>query len=427
MTLQQTWNPDLKSFVDSAQDSFFPIQNLPLGVFKPTMDGNYRIGTAIGNYVLDLALLDDYGLFDEFSWGRKKLFNRSSLNRFMELGRKVSAELRCRLVELLTDSNAELRDNIEVTKRAFYHINDVMLTLPVQIGDYTDFYSSKEHATNVGIMFRGVDNALQPNWLHMPIGYHGRASSIVPSGTPIKRPIGQTKADSAEMPSVNPARLLDFELEMGFFVCKENKLGTPISIDDAEDHIWGMVLLNDWSARDIQKWEYVPLGPFLAKNFATSIAPWVVTMEALEPFRVSGPVQNPKPLPYLAQKNPANFDIKLSVELKTDSMSNFEQISASNFKYLYWSQAQQLAHHTLTGCNMKTGDLLASGTISGPSKDSYGSLLELTWGGKNPLTLKNGENRTFLKDGDTLKMTGYCENSSYKVGFGEVKGEILPS
>lgn len=427
MTLEQTWNPDLKSFVDSAKGSFFPIQNLPLGVFKPTMDGNYRIGTAIGDYVLDLALLDDYGFFDSFSWGRKTLFNRLTLNRFMELGRSVSAELRCRLVELLMDSNPELRDNAEVTKRAFYHKKDVTLTLPVQIGDYTDFYSSKEHATNVGIMFRGVDNALQPNWLHMPIGYHGRASTIVNSGTPIRRPIGQTKSDSAELPSVNPCKRLDFELEMGFFVCKENKLGTSIPVDKAEEHIWGMVLVNDWSARDIQKWEYVPLGPFLAKNFATSISPWVVTMEALEPFRVSGPDQNPKPLPYLAQSNPATFEIKLGVELKTASMSEFEQISSTKFNYLYWSQAQQLAHHTLTGCSMKTGDLLASGTISGPTKDSYGSLLEISWGGKNPLTLKNGETRTFLNDGDTLKMTGFCENSAYKIGFGEVEGEILPS
>jgi fumarylacetoacetase len=425
--LEDTWNPNLVSFIESAQGSYFPIQHLPLGIFKPQMDGNYRVGVAIGNFVLDLAMLDDFGLFDDYSWARKKLFNRLTLNRIMALGRKASQEIRCRLVELLSVDHSELRDNEELRLHAFHRMEDVTMNLPVEIGDYTDFYSSKEHATNVGIMFRGKDNALQPNWLHLPVGYHGRASTVVKSGTPIVRPSGQTKADSADAPSFGPSRLLDFELEMGFFVGTPNKLGEPISIDEAENHIWGMVIVNDWSARDIQKWEYVPLGPFLAKNFATSISPWVVTMEALEPFRVKGPEQNPQPLSYLQTKKPQAFDIQLDVQLKTASATEFESISKSNFKYLYWNMVQQLVHHAVTGCTMRTGDLLASGTISGPTPDSYGSLLELTWRGEKPLKLATGEERTFLRDGDQLKMTAFCKNEHYSIGFGEVTGEILPA
>ncbi|TNE72312.1 fumarylacetoacetase [bacterium] len=427
MNLQETWNPKLVSFIESAQGSDFPIQHLPLGIFKPQMDGNYRVGVAIGHFVLDLAMLDDFGLFDEYNWARKKLFNRLKLNRFMALGRKASQELRCRLVELLSADNPDLRDHQELRTHAFHRMEDITMSLPVEIGDYTDFYSSKEHATNVGIMFRGKDNALQPNWLHLPVGYHGRASTIVKSGTPIVRPSGQTKSDTEENPSFGACRLLDFELEMGFFIGSGNKMGEPISINDAEDHIWGMVVVNDWSARDIQKWEYVPLGPFLAKNFATSISPWVVTMEALEPFRTPGPVQNPKPLAYLDQQGAHAFDIKLDVSIKTSQSETFESISSSNFKYLYWSMAQQLAHHTSSGCEMRTGDLLASGTISGPTPDSYGSLLELTWRGASPITLKTGEQRTFLKDGDSLRMSAFCQNENYRIGFGEVVGEIVPA
>ncbi|MEP7145647.1 MAG: fumarylacetoacetase, partial [bacterium] len=297
----------------------------------------------------------------------------------------------------------------------------------VAIGDYTDFYSSREHATNVGIMFRGKENALMPNWVHMPVAYHGRASSVVLSGTNIIRPKGQTKADDAEMPSFGATKLLDFELEMGFFIGTGNNLGDPIPVAKAAEHIFGMVLVNDWSARDIQKWEYVPLGPFLGKNFATSISPWVVTLEALEPFKTKRSLQEPEPLPYLQSKGDWLFDINLEVKLKSEKMNEPYVISRSNFKYLYWDICQQLAHHSVTGCNMKTGDLLASGTISGQVKESFGSMLELTWRGTEPLKMTGGEERKFLSDGDIVTMTGWCNGDGYKVGFGEVTGKIVPS
>jgi fumarylacetoacetase len=306
-------------------------------------------------------------------------------------------------------------------------MDQVEMLLPVEIGDYTDFYSSKEHATNVGIMFRGKDNALMPNWVHLPVAYHGRSSSIVISGTSIHRPKGQTKADSEANASLGPSRQLDFELEMGFFIGGGNNLSEPIPIDKAYDHIFGMVLVNDWSARDIQKWEYVPLGPFLGKNFSTSISPWVVTMEALEPFRIAGPEQNPEPLPYLKFQGSHAYDINLDVYLETGNMTEPYKISQSNFKYLYWNILQQLAHHTVNGCNLRTGDLLASGTISGPAPDSYGSMLELAWKGEKPIKLSAGEERKFLEDGDTVIMTGYSQGDGYRVGFGEVTGKILPA
>jgi len=301
------------------------------------------------------------------------------------------------------------------------------MCMPVEIGDYTDFYSSKEHATNVGIMFRGKDNALMPNWLHIPIAYHGRASSIVVSGTDVIRPKGQTKPAGSEEPVFGLTKLLDFELEMGFFIGQGNPLGEPIPIDKTYDHIFGMVLVNDWSARDIQTWEYQPLGPFLAKNFATSISPWVVTMEALEPFKVSGPNQEPAPMEYLQSKCNWAYNIALDVAIETPGLQEPFIISQTNFKYMYWNICQQLAHHTVNGCNTKTGDMMASGTISGPAKDSYGSMLELTWRGENPIKLPNGEERKFLHDGDTLTISGYCQGDGYRVGFGKVTGKILPS
>ncbi len=303
----------------------------------------------------------------------------------------------------------------------------VEMVLPVDIGDYSDFYSSREHSTNVGTMLRGAQNALQPNWLHLPVAYHGRASSIVLSGTDLRRPRGQTKADDAAAPTFGPSRNLDFELEMGFFVGPGNELGYPIPIAEASDHIFGLVLVNDWSARDIQKWEYVPLGPFLSKNFGTSISPWVVTLDALQPFRIAGPVQDPAPLAYLQTNGLQAFDIQLEVHLQTTKMAQPQRISASNAKHLYWNIAQQLAHHTINGCNLRPGDLLASGTISGPTPDSYGSMLELAWKGTKPLSLPGGETRTFLQDGDRVTMTGWCQGNGYRVGFGEVTGSILPS
>lgn len=425
LTLEQTWNPGLKSFIESAQHSDFPIQHLPLGVFKPISDGNYRIGTRIGDMVLDLALLDDYGFFDDYSWSRKKLFNRLKLNRFMALGNQANEELRCRLAYLLSVESDELRNHHDIPDIAFHHYSQVVMSIPVEIRDYTDFYSSKEHATNLGIMFRGKENALNENWLHIPIGYHGRASSVVVSETEIKRPKGQMKPHVDQPPIFGETKALDIELEMGFFIGKPNNLGEPILMQNADEHIWGLVLVNDWSARDIQRWEYVPLGPFLGKNFATSISPWVVTRFALEPFKVKAPQQNPEPLDYLKRVHDDTYDIQLKVELKSEVMENWQVLSESNFKYVYWTQEQQLVHHTANGCNLSTGDLLASGTISGSNKNEFGSLIELTWKGENPIRLNDGTQRTYLQNGDSVKISGCCQNEHYRIGFGEVTGTIV--
>lgn len=414
----------LRSFLEIKPESHFSIQNLPYGVFKLKVGSQAVVGAAIGDYVLDLSILEDKGFFLSTLLGSKKVFGKSSLNSFMACGRETWKQIRTILQIALSDGNPLLRDDKDLQKIALIPMKDTVMCLPVEIGDYTDFYSSKEHATNVGTMFRGKDNALMPNWLHIPIAYHGRASSIVVSGTNIFRPKGQTKTADSDSPVFGPTKLLDFELEMGFFIGKGNPLGEPIAIDKAYDHIFGMVLVNDWSARDIQTWEYQPLGPFLAKNFATSISPWVVTMEALEQFRVSGPIQDPEPLPYLKTQN-ETFDITLDVMLKTDNGKEPVRISRSNFKYLYWNIQQQLAHHTVNGCNTKTGDMMASGTISGADKDSYGSMLELSWRGENPIKLPGGEERKFLNDGDTLTISGYCQGEGYRVGFGEVSGKIL--
>jgi fumarylacetoacetase len=416
----------MKSFIKYSSDSHFPIQNLPYGVFKPKPDGNLRIGVAIGEFILDLSVLEDKGLLKNSS-SEKNLFNRSSLNLFMSQDKKVWKEIRAQLQSLLSENNAALRDDKELRQEAFIPMDDAIMCLPVEIGDYTDFYSSREHATNVGIMFRGKENALMPNWLHLPVAYHGRASSIVVSGTDIVRPKGQTKPADAENPVFGASKLMDFELEMGFFIGKGNELGNSISVEDAEEHIFGMVIVNDWSARDIQAWEYVPLGPFLAKNFATSISPWIVTLDALEPFRCASPEPEFKPLPYLQSKGDKSFDIQLHVYIQNEKLEEPFQICHSKFKYLYWNMPQQLAHHTVNGCNMQTGDLLASGTISGDTKESRGSMLEITWRGAEPITLPNGEERKFINDGDTVIMSAYCEGDGYRVGFGEVSGKILPA
>jgi fumarylacetoacetase len=416
----------MKSFIQYSSDTHFPIQNIPYGIFKPKPGGAARAGTAIGDFILDLSVLEENGLLKNSS-SEKNLFNRSSLNLFMSQDKKVWKEIRAQLQSLLSEDNAVLRDNKELRQEAFIPMSDAIMCMPVEIGDYTDFYSSREHATNVGIMFRGKENALMPNWLHLPVAYHGRASSVVISGTDIVRPKGQTKPADAETPVFGASKLMDFELEMGFFIGKGNKLGNSISVEDAEEHIFGMVIVNDWSARDIQAWEYVPLGPFLAKNFATSISPWIVTLDALEPFRCSGPKPEFEPLPYLQSKGEHAFDIKLDVYIEGHGWPEPYKISHSNFKYLYWSMAQQLAHHTVNGCNMNTGDLLASGTISGEEKDSRGSMLEITWRGAEPIKLPNGEERKFINDGDTVIMSAYCEGDGYKVGFGEVSGKVLPA
>lgn len=428
MSFDPTTDPKLKSFIEVPPGSHFPIQNLPFGIFRPSPKSSPRVGIAIGDYVLDLAVLEQNGFFDGPELWGKMVFDRPYLNPFMALGKKARMEARIRISRLLSADEPALRDNEPLRKRVLHPMKDVVLELPVSIGDYTDFYSSREHATNVGIMFRGKDNALQPNWLHLPVGYHGRSSSVVISGTDLHRPQGQTKADDAEMPSFGPSRLVDFELEMGFFVGSGNPLGKPITMRDAEDRIFGMVIVNDWSARDIQKWEYVPLGPFLGKNFGTSISPWVVTLEALEPFRTACPEQkDPEVLPYLKPDTGMDtFDIHLEVGIKSEKMEAPHTVCRSNFKYLYWSMKQQLVHHSITGCNMRTGDMLASGTISGQEPDSFGSMLELSWKGTKPLQMPDGSERKFLLDGDEVIMTGWCQGDGYRVGFGECVGKVLP-
>lgn len=415
-------DPKLRSFIDVAPDSHFPIQNLPYGVFSAKDGLAPRVGVAIGDYVLDLWQLAQDCRFDVVE---PAVFAAPQLNPFMALGPKVWSSTRARISELLRHDHPELRDNEKLRKRALVPMADVTLHLPFAVSGYTDFYSSKEHATNVGVMFRGKDNALQPNWLHMPIGYNGRASTVVVSGTPVRRPRGQLKPPTVEVPSFEPCKRLDFELEMGVVVGQPSVMGEMLTEKQAEEMIFGFVILNDWSARDIQQWEYVPLGPFQAKVFATSISPWVVTREALEPFRLHGPAQDPKPLPYLQQVQPNNYDMALEVGLRAAQMNAAQNISRTNFKYMYWSSVQQLVHHASSGCAMNVGDLLGSGTISGPEKGQRGSLLEISWNGTEPVELASGVKRTFLEDGDSLVMRGWCQGDGYRVGFGEVEGTIL--
>ena len=418
------------SFINVSPDSDFPIQNLPYGVFSRPGEGKPRCGVRIGEFVLDLKVIEHAGLLRNTPLGDEHVFCKWALNKFMGLGRSVWRPVRARISELLSADCPTLRDDSELRARAFVPIDQVVMHLPAEIGDYTDFYSSKYHAFNVGTMFRGPENALMPNYTWIPVGYHGRASSVVPSGTPVRRPCGQTKADDADTPTFGPCRLLDFELEMGFFTGPASELGTPIPIDSAHEHIFGMVLVNDWSARDIQKWEYVPLGPFLAKNFATTISPWVVTMDALEPFRTASPEQDHAPLDYLALPTSAAgwaYDIALEVALRAEGMAEPHTICRSNFKHLYWTMTQQLTHHTVTGCNIRSGDLLASGTISGPTEDSYGSMLELAWRGTKPIRLPGGGERKFIADGDTVTVRGHCRGDGYRIGFGDCTGRILPA
>jgi fumarylacetoacetase len=413
------------SFLEIPSPSHFPLQNLPYGIFS-TPGAVPRVGVRIGNHILDLAALEQHAFFGPHLQG-KNVFARSALNALMGMGKPAWREARAVITNLLQADNPTLRDNPALRGAVLIPIEAATLHLPVEIGDYTDFYASRQHATNVGIMFRGKENALMPNWLHLPVGYHGRASSVVLSGEDILRPKGQTLSSGGGAPVFGLSRRLDFELEMGFFIGPGNPLGAPIPIEQAEDHIFGMVLVNDWSARDIQAWEYQPLGPFLAKNFATSISPWVVPMDALEPFRIPGPAQAPEPLPYLRASGPGSFDIHLEVHLQTAQMSTPDVICRSNFKHLYWDMRQMVAHHTITGCNLRPGDLLASGTISGPTDDAYGSLLELAWRGEKPLQLSSGETRSFLQDNDRVTLTGWCQGEGYRVGFGSVDAKILPN
>ena len=424
----ETTDPNLKSFIEISEESHFPIQNLPYGVFTLNEFKQPHIGVAIGNLILDLYVVNEEGLLNDFI--EHKVFSQTTLNDFMTLGKEKWSQARKIISSLLRSDNPTLQDNQTLREKCLINQKDVKMVLPVSIGDYTDFYSSKYHATNVGIMFRGKENALQPNWTHLPVGYHGRASSVVIDGYPVRRPKGQIFRKKDTEPVFTACKRLDYELEMGFFVGPGNIIGEPITMDEAENHIFGMVIVNDWSARDIQKWEYVPLGPFNAKNFLTSISPWIVTMEALEPFIIAGEKQDPEPLPYLQRKKDYTFNIKLEAYISTKQMKKRHRITQTNCKYLYWSMDQQLVHHTITGCNLRTGDLLASGTISGPQPQERGCLLELSWDenkGLTPLNLPSNEQRTFLEDGDELTLTGWAQGESYRVGFGEVSGTIIPT
>jgi fumarylacetoacetase len=417
-------NPQLKSFISVATDNHFPIQNLPFGVFSTAQDNKRKMGVAIGDYVLDIAACLENSLLDNTPLKQEMAFE--NLNGLMQLGRRNVSKVRNAISELLRDSNSKLRDNENLKSKVLYKQSDVVMHLPVEISGYTDFYSSKEHATNIGTLFRDKNNPLLPNWVHIPVAYDGRAGSIIVSDKDIKRPQGQTRPNLEEPPVFGKCKGLDVEVEVGVFVGTGTELGDTISMENAPDHIFGMVLLNDWSARDIQKWEYVPLGPFLGKNFATSISPWVVTLDALEPFRVPAPKQDPKVLEYLTRKEDWAINLELAFGIQTPNMNKPEYISHTNFKYMYWDMAQQLTHHSINGCPMNTGDLYGSGTISGPTSDSYGSMIEMTEGGKNPIKLNDGSERVFLKDGDTAVITGFCQADGYRVGFGHVSGKIVP-
>lgn len=417
-------DPSLKSWIEVAPQSDFPIQNLPFGIFK-TQSSSPRVGIAIGDQVLDLAILNKLGFLDELKIDNS-VFTNQYLNDFIALGKHTTRAVRERVSNLLNKDTAELRDNKEVQAKVLQKICNVQMQMPVKVGDYTDFYSSIDHATNIGTMIRDPNNALFPNWKHLPVAYHGRASSIMVSNTDFHRPKGQTKAKDEELPSYGACKLLDFELETAFIIGKQTQSGECITTDNADEYIFGMVLFNDWSARDIQTWEYVPLGPFLAKNFASTVSPWIVTLDALEPFQVKGYDQEPKVLPYLQYKGNKNIDIKLEVAIQPE---NAEEtiVSKSNFKYMYWTMQQQLAHHTVNGCNMNVGDMLGSGTISGPTPESFGSMMELSWRGTKPIKLNDGSERKFINDNDTVILRGYSEKDGIRIGFGECKAKVLPA
>jgi fumarylacetoacetase len=416
-------NPALRSWINIDANSEFPIQNLPFGIFTTAGFGK-RAGVRIGDFVLDLSQMAEFNYFDDLGFAASD-FSQAYLNALMSHGKLAIRALRNRISELLASDNQSFRLN-ESQHCALISVADVEMCLPVQIGDYTDFYSSKEHATNVGIMFRDPANALLPNWLWIPVGYHGRASSVIASGHPVVRPKGQIKPDDNAAPIFTPSRQVDFELEMGFITFEGKPLGQSISTAEAEDYIFGLCLFNDWSARDIQKWEYVPLGPFLAKNFASSMSCWIVTLDALQPFACPTPAQDPEVLSYLQFEGNKSYDIHLEVAIEAPTCPE-QLVSKSNFKYMYWNMSQQLAHHTVNGCNVRCGDLMGSGTISGPTPDSYGSMLELAWKGTKPIQMPDGTERRFIQDHDTVIMRGYCEQSGLKIGFGEVRSLLLPA
>ena len=414
-------DPNRKSWIEVSKDSDFPIQNIPFGVFKKS-DNSICVGTRIGNTAIDLCTLQSLNYFEGINLVTD-IFKQDTLNAFLKLNKSIWRAVRDRIAEIF-DTNSEMSE----AHRALVleTINEVEMLMPVHVGDYTDFYSSRQHARNVGYMFRDPDNALLPNWLHIPVGYHGRASSIVLSGTNIHRPKGQQRPLGAEVPVFGPCKLMDFELEMAFITGQGKEMGVTISTTEADDYIFGMCIFNDWSARDIQKWEYVPLGPFLGKNFGSSISAWIVTLDALTPFRVEGEKQEPQILPYLEFEGNKNIDIALEVQIASDNFAP-HTISKSNYKYMYWNMNQQLAHHTVNGCNINAGDMMASGTISGNTPEAYGSMLELSWKGTKPMTMPDGTERKFIQDNDSVIMKAHCQASNYRVGFGEVKTKILPA
>lgn len=411
---------DAKSFIDIDINSDFPIQNLPYGVFQ-NQEGIRSIGVAIGDMIFNLRKAEELGLFSQIS--NKKFFSSKFLNKFMKQGRSVWSAYRKRIFELL-NQDSFLKDDIDLIDQLFVKQVNVSMCIPIKVKEFTDFYSSYHHAFNVGSLIRGPENALMPNWKHLPVAYHGRSSSIVLSGEKIKRPSGQILNPETQSPIFSKTKRLDFELEMGMIIGKNSKLGHPIDVNDTVEYIFGLVLVNDWSARDIQTWEYRPLGPFLGKNFATSISPWIVTLDALEPFKISSPVQDPIPLNYLRFNGKGNYDINLTVEIKSDLMKDNFTITESNSKFLYWSIFQQLAHHTINGCNVRAGDILASGTISGDDINQRGCLLEITELGKKSISISTNENRIFLEDNDTVTLSGYAKNDKFKIGFGSVSNKI---
>ena len=411
----------LKSWVPVTEKSDFTIYNIPFGIYTD-QEVKHRACSAIGEYIIDLFELESMDVFDI----NRTVFDQTHLNDFIALGKNITKGVRNKLIEILCDDSSVLKTDAALFKRIFKKQTDVTMLMPVKVGDYTDFYSSIDHATNVGTMFRDPNNALLPNWKHLPVGYHGRASSICVSGHSFHRPKGQTKPADSDNPVFGPSKLLDIELETAFIIGKSTQMGDSVSTEKADDYIFGMVLFNDWSARDIQTWEYVPLGPFLAKNFASTVSPWIITLEALEPFRVKGYEQTPTLLPYLQYTGNKNIDIQLEVYIQPKEGES-ERVITSNYKYMYYTMEQQLAHHTVNGCNINVGDMLASGTISGPEPHEFGSFLELTWRGTKPIKLKDGSERKFVNDYDTITFKGYCEKNGIRVGFGECKATVLPA
>ena len=440
--MNPTNDPQLRSFIAVPPASHFPIQNLPFGVFSPTAGGAPRVGVAIGDQTLDLGGLEARGFFRDVpgfggDGGSETVFNQPALNAFLALGQPAWRRVREIVSQLLRADTPTLRDDPALRAEVLLPRSETRMHLPARVGDYTDFYSSRDHATNVGTMLRGAENALMPNWLHLPVAYHGRSSSLVVSGTPVRRPLGQTKPPNTDAPVFGPSKSLDFELEVGVLVGPGNRMGEPVSVDRAAEHLFGLVLVNDWSARDIQAWEYQPLGPFLAKNFATTLSPWVVTAEALAPFRTTWQRADgdPQPLPYLdapAVRSEGAFDIQLEARLSTSTSDAAHEppmrLTQTSFRHAYWTVGQMVTHHTVNGCRLMPGDLFGSGTSSGPTSDEAGALIELVEGGKKPFTLPNGETRTFLEDGDTVVFRGWCEKpGARRIGFGECRGTVLPA